>query len=226
MPIDEIVRTNRKTIALIVQRDGRLVVRAPAKAKDDAIRALVEKKAEWIKAKQELVKTTYPPYVPKEFVNGEGFWYLGHIYRLQIVDDKQPSIILNGNFQLAAAALPKAPRVFEHWYREQALQVISERAKWYAENHGYTFNRIKITSAQTRWGSCSTKGTLSFAWRLVMAPVPVIDYVVAHELVHMEEKSHSKEFWRKIKLLIPDYKQRIEWLENNGHLLQITSIIE
>jgi hypothetical protein len=221
IPINEVIRTNRKSIALIVQRDGRLVVRAPRKAKDDAIFALVEKKTEWIKAKQEMVKATYPPYVPKEFVNGEGFWYLGKIYRLQIVDEKRPAITLNGNFRLAKDALPKAARVFERWYREQALQIISERAKWYAENHGYTYNHVKITSARTRWGSFSAKGTLSFAWRLVMAPVPVIDYVVMHELVHSQEKNHSKEFWGKVKLVIPDYKQRSGWLERNGHLLSL-----
>lgn len=218
---DQIVRTKRKSIALIVKRDGSLVVHAPLRAKDETIRALVEKKAEWVKAKQELVKSIYPPYVPKEFVNGEGFWYLGKIYRLQIVGDTRPTIILNGNFRLANAALPKAARVFERWYRKQALEFIFERVRWYAENHGYTFKLVKITSAHTRWGSCSAKGTLSFAWRLVMAPVPVIDYVVVHELVHRQEKNHSKEFWGKVKLVIPDYKQRIEWLERNGHLLSL-----
>jgi hypothetical protein len=221
MQINEIIRTKRRTIALIVQRDGRLVVRAPMKAKDDAIRALVEKKAEWIKVKQELVKAIYPPYVSKEFVNGEGFWYLGQIYRLEIVDAQRPALTLNGNFQLTSSALPKAARVFEYWYREQALQVISKRTKWYAENHGSTYNLVKITSARTRWGSCSAKGTLSFAWRLVMAPVPVIDYVVVHELIHMQEKNHSREFWGKVRVIIPDYKQRIEWLDRNGHILNL-----
>jgi predicted metal-dependent hydrolase len=221
IPIDEVIRTKRKSIALIVQRDGRLVVRAPRKAKDDDIRALVEKKAKWINAKQELVKSIYPPYVPKEFVNGEGFLYLGQTYRLEIVEPQRPALVLNGNFQLANASLPKAARIFEGWYRDQALRIISERVRWYAENHGYSHNQVKITSARTRWGSCSSKGTLSFTWRLVMAPVPVIDYVAVHELVHMREKNHSKEFWGRVKLVVPDYKQRIEWLELNGHLLRL-----
>ena len=221
MQIDEIVRTERKTIALIVENDGRLVVRAPMKTTDVLIHALIEKKAEWIKAKQELVRTTYPPYVPKEFVNGEGFLYLGKIYQLQLVSEPKPVLILNSNFQLAEAVLSKAEVIFEKWYRDQAYQVISDRVKWYAGNHGYTFNQIKITSARTRWGSCSAKGTLSFSWRLVMAPMPVIDYVAVHELVHSQEKNHSKRFWSKVKLVIPDYKQNILWLELNGHLLRV-----
>ena len=219
--IDQIIRTKRKSIALIVKRDGSLVVRAPLRAREEAIRSLVERKAEWIKTKQELVKSTYLSYVPKEFVNGEGFWYLGKRHRLQIVDDVRPALSLDGNFRLANASLPKARHVFERWYRKQALKVISERAQWYAENHGYTYKLIKITSAKTRWGSCSARGTLSFAWRLVMAPVPVIDYVVVHEMVHLQEKNHSKEFWGKIKIIMPDYKQRIDWLKMNGHLLSL-----
>ncbi len=219
--IDQIIRTKRKSIALIVKHDGSLVIRAPLRAREEAIRSLVERKAEWIKTKQELVKSTYLPHVPKEYVNGEGFWYLGKSYRLQIVDDARPALSLDGNFRLANASLPKARHVFKRWYRKQALQVISKRAQWYAENHGYTYKLIKITSAKTRWGSCSAKGTLSFAWRLVMAPVPVIDYVVVHEMVHLQEKNHSKEFWGKIKIIMPDYKQRIDWLEMNGHLLNL-----
>jgi len=78
-----------------------------------------------------------------------------------------------------------------------------------------------ITSARTRWGSCSQEGALSFAWRLIMAPLPIIDYVVVHELAHIQVKNHSKRFWNKLNVLMPDYRQRIEWLERNGHLLSL-----
>ncbi|NPV77748.1 MAG: M48 family metallopeptidase, partial [Anaerolineae bacterium] len=81
--------------------------------------------------------------------------------------------------------------------------------------------QIKITSAKTRWGSCSAKGTVSFPWRLVMAPVPVIDYVVVHELVHILEKNHSRAFWNKVRAIMPDYQQKIRWLEVNGYTLMI-----
>lgn len=131
---------------------------------------------------------------------------------------------MNGNFQLARIALDKAPIVFERWYREQAHKVISERVQWYAAKHGYSWKQIKITSARRRWGSCSAGGRLgrlSFAWRLVMAPMPVIDYVLVHELVHLQVKNHSKKFWGRVGVIMPDYKQKIEWLEKNGHLLNL-----
>jgi len=219
---DEIIRTKRKTLALIIERDGRLIVHAPLRVKDDIIHEFVKHKAKWILKKQEEVKDYYPRFAPKEYVNGEGFWYLGNIYKLQLAEIKKPLLYLNGNFQLAQAAVHNAPIVFERWYREQAYKVISERVQWYAAKYGYSYKQIKITSARTRWGSCSARGTLSFAWRLVMAPVPVIDYVVVHELVHLQVKNHSKKFWNRVGVIMPDYQQKIEWLEKHGHLLNLS----
>jgi len=218
---DEIIRTKRKTIALIVGRDGRLIVRAPMRAGAESIQKFIAEKEKWIRTKQGHVKETYPPFVPKEYVNGEGFWYLGKIYKLQLGENTKPLLYLNGNFQLARTAVSKAPIAFERWYREQAYTVISERVQWYAAKHGFNYKQVKITSARARWGSCNDKGTLSFAWRLVMAPVPVIDYVVVHELMHLRVKNHSKKFWALIQILMPDCKKRIEWLEINGHLLNL-----
>ena len=219
--IDEIIRTKRKSIALIVQRDGSLTVRAPLRASEKDINRIVEKKAEWIKAKQKLVKSVYPVAKPKEFVNGEGFWYLGKIHRLSIVDDEILLLNLNGNFYISRTNLPTAEAIFTKWYRKQAEQIISERVQWYAAKHGFDYSQVKITSARTRWGSCNSKGILCFTWRLVMAPVPVIDYVAVHELLHTQVKNHSRVYWSKLRLILPDYKQRIEWLEINGHLLNL-----
>ena len=217
--ITQVIRTHRKTIALIVQRDGRLVVRAPIRASDQAIRRLVESKEDWIRAKQQQVKATYLSIEPKKFVNGEDFWYQGQIYKLELVDYRLPALSLDGSFQLSRHALYKARRVFEGWYRQQAVLVLPERVQLLASRHGFTYHQVKITSARTRWGSCNSRGTLCFAWRLIMAPLPVIDYVVAHELVHLQVKNHCKEFWGKVRLLMPDYRQRIKRLKSHGHLL-------
>lgn len=219
--INKIIRTKRRTIALMVERDGSLTVRAPMRAKEETIHQFVKKKEKWILKKQAHVKAYYPPFVQKEYVNGEGFWFLGQIHKLQIVDEKKPNLYLNGNFRLAKTALPKADAVFEKWYRKQAYQVMSGRVQWYAAKHGYQYEQIKITSARTRWGSCNSRGTLSFTWRLVMAPMPVIDYVVLHELVHLQVKNHSKKFWSRVGVIMPDYEQKIDWLEKHGHLLNL-----
>lgn len=219
--VNEIIRTKRKTIALIVERDGKLIVRAPLRAKEESIREFLKQKEKWVLRKQAEVRSFYPPFVSKEYVNGEGFRFLGQIYKLQIVEDKQPKLYLNGNFRLAQSALPKAEAVFQKWYRKQAHEVLSGRVHWYAAKHGFQYKQVRVTSARTRWGSCNSQGTLSFSWRLIMAPMPVIDYVVIHELVHLQVRNHSKKFWSRVGVIMPDYEQKIEWLEKNGHLLNL-----
>lgn len=219
--IDQIIRTDRKTIALIVGRDGKLMVRAPKDATNEQILSVVERKSAWIVKKQQEVIATYPQIGRKEFVNGEGFLYLGQSYRLKIIDLGEIPLRLDDFFYLDRNVLFQAKEVFIHWYKEKANEVISERVAWYSDKMGIQVKQINITSAKTRWGSCSSKGTVSFPWRLVMAPVPVIDYVVVHELVHILEKNHSKAFWDKVRAIMPDYQQKIRWLEVNGHILKM-----
>jgi predicted metal-dependent hydrolase len=95
----------------------------------------------------------------------------------------------------------------EAWYR-QTRQVIGTRLTWYAHEHGFLYKKIRIGAARTRWGSCSTTGTLSFTWRLLMAPPEMIDYVVVHELVHIRTKNHSPAFWEALAAIMPDYKSQ------------------
>jgi hypothetical protein len=111
--------------------------------------------------------------------------------------------------------------LFTAWYRRQARQVLEERVAVLAQRCGFGYRQVKITSAHTRWGSCSGSGTLSFPWRLVMAPPAVIDYVVVHELVHTVIKGHGADFWGQVQALVPEYRQHVRWLKENGALLEI-----
>jgi predicted metal-dependent hydrolase len=221
LTIDEIIYTRRKTVALIVQPSGRLIVRAPLRTSQKEIRLLVEKNAGWIKSKQAEVKSAHPPFVHKRFVSGETFCFLGNLYPLEIVSADRPALTLDGKFFLAKTALPKAQAVFELWYRQQALAILTGRVQHFASQHGFRYAQVKISSARTRWGSCSPRGNLSFTWRLVMAPMPVIDYVVVHELVHLQVRNHSRQFWDQVNQLLPDYKDRRSWLKENGYLLNL-----
>ena len=221
MKVEQIIRSKRKTFALVVKRDGSLVVRAPMNATDDQIETIVQKKETWIREKQALVLDYYPQTSAKEFVNGEGFLYLGHSYQLAIVEDQSEPLRMADRFYLARPALDRAPEVFTDWYRQRALEVLSARVAWYAGKHGFDYQRVKIMNARTRWGSCGPKGNLNFAWRLVMSPLKVVDYMVIHELVHLQDRNHSKAFWERIKTIMPDSPQQIAWLERYGHTLSL-----
>jgi predicted metal-dependent hydrolase len=99
--------------------------------------------------------------------------------------------------------------------------VISERVAYHAKKNKFAYRKIRISSARTRWGSCSTNGTLSFTWRLVLAPSEVIDYVVVHELAHTQIKNHSPKFWRRVVEIMPEFKRYITWLKKNGRFLTL-----
>ena len=219
--IDKIIRSKRRTIALEVARDATLIVRAPYRTPLDFIEKVVFKKRFWIKEKQEFVRDRCKKVIPKEFVSGEGFLYLGDMYKLEFVDVMNMPIVFDSSFKIARKNYYMAKEILITWYKAQAYQKISERVNWHSSLSGLKYNKIKLSGAQKRWGSCSAKGNLNFSWRLIMAPLRVIDYVVVHELAHLEEKNHSKRFWNKIKIMLPDYEQYRDWLKENRYLLDI-----
>jgi len=231
MPLPKIIRSRRRTIALIIQADGSLVVRAPQRTTNRQIAELVAQKAEWIRARQAQALPR-PKAEAHQFASGEQFWYLGSPCRLSVTEGSQDRLEFSGGqFKLSLHASAQlrhssawrgiAQAVFTIWYRRQARRVLEERVALLARRWGFSYRQVKITSARTRWGSCSTRGTLSFPWRLVMAPLAVIDYVVVHELVHTVVKGHGQAFWGRVQALMPEYKQYIRWLKENGALLEI-----
>ena len=218
--IDQIIRSKRRTRAIIIKSDGTLVVRAPAKTTDEAIREFVAQHSAWIEKKRaQLQSAVVIP--PKEYLPGETFMFLGESHQLEIVEHQKQSLVLNGSFKLSESASDRAEIVFERWYREQARRILPERVKWYADQFGFQYEGVKITSAKTRWGSCSSKGSLSFSWRLILAPIEQVDYVVVHELVHTIHHNHSRRFWKKLEAVMPDYKERKKWLRNHGPKLMV-----
>ncbi|MBI5182139.1 MAG: M48 family metallopeptidase [Nitrospirae bacterium] len=219
--VNKIIRSKRRTIALEIAQDASLIVRAPYRTPLDFIEKIIFKKRFWIKEKQEFVRDRYIKTAPREFVSGEGFLYLGDTYKLEIVDVLDMPIVFNNGFKIARKNYDIAKEILIGWYQEQAYQKIAERVIWHSSLSGLKYNKIRISNALRRWGSCSAKGNLNFSWRLIMSPLRVIDYVVVHELAHIEENNHSKRFWDKVKIMMPDYEQHKEWLKENRHLLDI-----
>jgi predicted metal-dependent hydrolase len=217
----QLIRSHRKTYALIVQPDGQLIVRVPLRATRAQVEELVRSKEAWIRRKQEEARRSHPKPPPRRYVDGEQFLYLGQPYALQIASGQSSPLKLGDCFTLASEARPQADQVFEAWYRRQARRVIAERVRMYAARYGLAYSRLSITGARTRWGSCGVKGSLNFTWRLILAPLWVIDYVVVHELAHLQVRSHSKAFWGRVAAMLPDYRQPQAWLKENGHRLSL-----
>lgn len=218
--ISKIIRSRRKTISIIVTDDAELIIRAPIRTSFKYLKSLVNEKNSWIKAKLKEILNKPKPKA-KEFVSGETFLYLGKSYKLIIVDGGREDVELKDNLYLSVTKSPNIRDILIGWYKSEAGKRIKERCNYYSETTGYKPLSIKITNAQKRWGSCSSKGTINFSWRLIMAPLEVIDYVVVHELVHLEQRSHSKLFWDKVKTILPDFRTKQKWLKDNGLYLNI-----
>lgn len=219
--IDKIVRSKRKTITLVVTADAKLVVRAPLNTSTDYIKNLVEKKKKWITEKQQAIARRNEVHKEKQFINGEGFMFLGNSYKLEISKHEQQVILKNGKLILPETELSTAGEKIRQWYKNEAKRVIQERVEYYSQLTGIKYKSVKITDAKRRWGSCGPKGSLNFTWRLIMAPLRIVDYVVVHELAHIDFPDHSKNFWARVRTIMPDFEKQLKWLEENQKLLDV-----
>ncbi len=185
----QLVRSSRTTVAIQISREGEVVVRAPRGCPQSSIDAFVTEKQAWIERK------------------------VGEVRRRNAEREQAGSGESRDVFRLPGS--PKEEAV----YRAQAAEVFARKAAYYAERMNVTFNKITIRDQKTRWGSCSSKGNLNFNWRLVLAPVPVLDYVVIHELAHCREMNHSSRFWDIVGEMMPDYRIYRKWLREHGECL-------
>ena len=220
--IDKLIRSKRRTIALIIERDGSFTVRAPMRAPRAEIETFIQQKTGWIIRTREKIKSALcEPIVGKQYTDGEKFLFLGSSFDLKLVGLQKHLLHFDSGFTLSRAAQTKGEQVFTRWYKAHALEIISERVEQYAERYNFTPKQVKISPAKTRWGSCSSNDTLNFTWRLVMAPLDVIDYVVVHELAHLRVKNHSSKFWKEVESIYPEYKKQRKWLRENGEKLNL-----
>jgi predicted metal-dependent hydrolase len=217
--IDQIIRTRRRSISLLITKEAKLIVRAPHATSLTYIESLIRDKASWIKTKQDYFRSK-PQASPKTFIDGETYLVLGQNHPLRIVDDLPKAVILEDTLKLSAHV--RNPR--EHiriWYKQFALDYISKRVKELADENHLIFRSVKVNEAKTRWGSCGYQGALNFSWRLIMAPPRVVDYVIIHELMHIKQRNHSAKFWHEVQMRIPNYKQDEHWLSQNSNLLSL-----
>jgi len=217
----KIIRSKRKTIALQITGDATLIVRAPILATMDYIENVINKKRDWITKKQKEIAKRSEKFAKKEFVNGEGFLYLGETYKLKFVKLQENEVVFDKKFYLSEKNKSESKKILENWYEKEAFRKITQRVEFFAKKSGFKYKEIKLSNATTRWGSCSIDGNLNFTWRIIMAPLRVIDYVVVHELAHLRHRNHSSKFWTTVKTILPNYEKEKEWLKNNGHLLKI-----
>ncbi len=222
----EIARVKkRKTIQIAFTPEGLLKVKIPYAVTEGEAEKILLSKANWIhKQRQRLADLSDNP-TNGNFAPDALLLYLGQEYRLKLIAADKDLVFIQGEtlvVQCSAppAALPEAAqKLLLNWYIDQARTALVSRTRYWAQRIGVSPLRITIRDQKTRWGSCSTRGSLNYSWRLIMAPSPVLDYLVIHELCHMKVANHSSTFWRLVANYTVDYNSHRRWLKDNGRLL-------
>jgi predicted metal-dependent hydrolase len=230
----EIQRGNRKkTLALHVTADV-VTIRVPQRLSDERISQFMTKKARWIYDRQARIRGDRLNRIGKNYVNGDPFPYLGHTYRLLIVKDAAVETpvckLWRGRLRVhippdltdksGKSAVKKA---LIAWYQGHTAKKINERLPSLAAQIGVQPKTIAIRNQKSQWGSCSRSGTVRFNWKIIMAPVAILDYIIVHELCHLVHNHHQAQFWNKVQSIIPDYKSRKDWLREHSILITALS---
>ena len=217
-------------MAIVVNSASGVTVLAPQDLDEEKIWELVRKKAGWIIEKQEKIGIKAPD-LNKDFVSGEAFSYLGKEYRLKIIRAASEKVgkceFDNGRFRIEIG-----PNLTDEnrkiavreallgWYLRKAEEKIRGRIHYYSGQLGRRPEFIEIKSQKRRWGSCSSAGVVRFNWKIVMAPLSILDYVIVHELCHLFYSHHSPPFWQKVQSILPDYRKRRNLLKQYSSAME------
>ena len=215
----------RKTIGLTVERDSSLVAHLPEGVDVDMASGFIRTKLTWIYQKLATQKANASGEVFRrpEFVDGEGFYFLGKHYRLKLVDiasvaPSVPTVRFEDDRLLFRREQSEAGerRISEYYTRAAYLYLNEVVDRWKRIVGAEPAHHVQVRELGFRWASCSSDGTLNFHWRVMQLPPQVIDYVVVHELAHLKIPDHSPAFWHEVRRVLPNYEAQRDWLRVKG----------
>lgn len=199
----------RKKISLHIDAVGLLTVKAPREASEEMILGAVERHGEWIMDKLRSIRKARQAPQPKEYEEEGKFLYLGKEYPLH-------ELITVGEQDEERLKLE-----LKKFYFSSLKKIVAERITGYQTQLRVKPKSIEIVESRTKWGSCSSDKKLTFNYRLAMAPAEVIDYVIIHELCHLLHMNHDRSFWRRLGSVMPDYKEKEEFLARFGQFMTL-----
>ena len=210
-------RARRSRVLVGPLRPLEIVV--PRGVRDSEIDALLESKRRWIAQAVAKAKAV-AGRPPRLGLQQPGLvWLAGEPLPVARLNGRRSVAAVEDGRLLVRGPDDAAPAAVERWYRREARRLIVPLVERGAARLGLEVGSVAIGDARTRWGSCSSRGTLSFSWRLLLVPHEVLEYVVVHELVHLCEPNHSKAFWRLVEAARPGWQEQARWLREHGHEL-------
>jgi predicted metal-dependent hydrolase len=219
------ISTRARILRLVVRQESGLEIVVPHGVRPRQIEEALHRKARWILKSMRRLQTL------PELQDGRELSCMGKLLHLQvIVSDRvapgRPRVTLAGATLLVTLRETDGNNAdmlrsaLERWFRRRAHTLIPDRLMTANQAFGFRYGRVTIKEQKSRWGSCSRAGNLNFNWRLLMAPLPVLDYVLIHELAHLQELNHAPAFWQLVASACPDYQTQRRWLREHGHTLR------
>jgi predicted metal-dependent hydrolase len=209
----------RRTIGITVERDGQLILSTPPQVPIETLEKVVNEKRLWIHSKLIEKESFNPPTPAKEYVSGEGFYYLGRSYSLKLVDGVEgnpPLRLYQSRFELQREAQARGRVAFIRWYGDRLSSILDTQIAAVVDRLEASPRSVQVRDLGYRWGSCGHKGDLYFHWRVAMLPRSMIEYLAIHEMVHLIEPHHNHGFWDRVEQILPDFEKRKRWLAQNG----------
>lgn len=210
-------RKRRRTLALVVTREGKLMIHVPYRTAVPQIQHFITARRDWILQKLQLSQQKFEQTKICQFRAGDEIFYLGHRCQLTIIHDtaqrqgcvlRPHHLIVNIHNATQSADGLQAEIRFEvkRWYKRRAQILFTRRLDIFAKRLGVQYRQCRISNAVLRWGSCSVDGVIRLNWRLLACPRTQIDYVAVHELCHISHKNHGRRFWNLVATQIPNWK--------------------
>lgn len=206
-------------MSLGLERDGQLRILAPPGTGQPQLERLVSARQDWLYGQLAEKRRLYRPARVREYVTGEGFWYAGRSYRLLVGEPGSGDGQLRwqtGRFHLERDQLAQGRSLFIHWYSERLVIWANEQLHRARSRLRVLPTTLDVRDLGHRWGACGPDGRVSLHWRVMLLPRRMAEYVLLHELVHLEHPHHRAAFWERLEVLLPDYAKRRTWLALNG----------
>lgn len=212
---------NARSLKLRVHSDGRVVLSAPKYVSTRILSEFVDKHKDWIDKNQSSALSALESLTQDR----ETLHYRGQTknFRLKVSSTEKPKVEIFPDHLLVTSKDENhqtVRKVLETWFRQQAKDYLIARTYLLADLVNVEVSNISVRSGRTRWGSCTSRQTLSFNWRLMMAPDWVSDYVIYHELAHLTHLDHSQKFWQLVESYHPRFLEAKKWLKDHHNLLQ------
>ena len=209
---------------ILVDADGVEVV-VPRRFPLRNVESFVQEKRPWIERTLKRLRDSEEAFPPAQVRNGGEIPYLGERLSLsvRVEPGRTRAHVARRAAELRVTLGPDTPLrdALEAWFRRRARIEVAPRLDAAVERAGRGYERLQIRGQRSRWASCSTSGTMSFNWRLLLAPAEILDYVVEHEVAHLDVQDHSERFWRLLGTRCSDWREHERWLRRHGHALRL-----